>query len=604
MVVQRNAWLDLLGEGLIFLISPRTLMSSTRFRLRWISLAAVFSLSLIAIDARVSSSDGKKPKKTPDQTAPFTFKVPVDVVVVNAMVTDKKGSPVKDLTINEFKVYEDGKPQPIHTFSLETYRPVQEPVEGTAKKQSPGEPAQAETATTPRYFSLVIDDLNSPAMEQFYRALEAMKKFVTNQMLPGDLVMIYAVSGRAEFPFTSNQEALLQYLSELYKKLNLSRTTKADCPQLTDLQAYRLANSVADMDSLDVAIIEYCSCMDCTNLSRDTIEQMVLAEARKQYYEEMHFRQVALSSLRQHVRSLRHFEGRKSVILFSPGFIAEDVRYEIQEVVDRALRAGVVFNAVDARGLYTVGFDASERVNTASNPMVLARKISALQEARMSQADPLSQLAAETGGYFHHNNNDLYAGMKVIAERQTYYYVLTYASPDIRNDGRYHKIKLEVSRPGIEVTYRKGYYAPKEEISFETRKKEDILEAMQAPGNLNKIPVQFSYSFYQLDENRYQLVLLIQVDVRGIKFLNEEARHRNLMNLVVAAYDEKDHYIDGLDKQIEFSLTNDGYANLVNYGMTSKVEIAVPPGRYKIKAVVREGVQTKMGSLTKVLEVP
>jgi hypothetical protein len=61
--------------------------------------------------------------KAPGKSTPFTFKVPVDVVVVNAIVTDKKGAAIKDLTVNDFKVYEDGKPQLIHTEKLPAKRP-------------------------------------------------------------------------------------------------------------------------------------------------------------------------------------------------------------------------------------------------------------------------------------------------------------------------------------------------------------------------------------------------------------------------------------------------------------------------------------------------
>jgi hypothetical protein len=76
------------------------------------------------------------------------------------------------------------------------------------------------------------------------------------------------------------------------------------------------------------------------------------------------------------------------------------------------------------------------------------------------------------------------------------------------------------------------------------------------------------------------------------------------VNLVLMVLDEKDHYVDGLQKNIEFSLTDAGYNQLLNYGMTAKLEIAVLPGRYKVKTVVREGVQTKMGALTRIIEVP
>ena len=85
---------------------------------------------------------------------------------------------------------------------------------------------------------------------------------------------------------------------------------------------------------------------------------------------------------------------------------------------------------------------------------------------RQAQESPLSQMAYETGGQFFHNNNNLYKGLRNIANRQSYYYILTYGMPSQKADGSYHHIKLEVTRPGLELSYRKGYYTPKEELTI------------------------------------------------------------------------------------------------------------------------------------------
>jgi hypothetical protein len=70
------------------------------------------------------------------------------------------------------------------------------------------------------------------------------------------------------------------------------------------------------------------------------------------------------------------------------------------------------------------------------------------------------------------------------------------------------------------------------------------------------------------------------------------------------AFDENDRYVDGLEKAMDLNLSDPSYAALRNFGFTSKVDIKVPPGRYKIKAVVRESVHSKMGSINKTIEVP
>jgi hypothetical protein len=321
---------------------------------------------------------------------------------------------------------------------------------------------------------------------------------------------------------------------------------------------------------------------------------------------------------------MRHFEGRKSLILFSEGFAAEPVRYELQDLVDAALRSNVFVDVIDIRGLYVGGLDSTSsvhlpgrteienRIPSKSGTIVervrvghtLASKILAVSKQQSDQEDPLAQLASETGGILVHNNNDLYSGIKKAVDHQTFYYILTYASPETRNDGRYHRIKLEVSRPGAKLRYRKGYYAPREQVPSESRKREDIREAMQAPGNLNEIPVQLSYQFSQISDSLYQLSLLTKVNVSRLEFASENARHRNSLSLVVAAFDEHDKWIDGIEKVVDFNLQETSYAAMVRYGFSSKVDFNLPPGRYKVKTIVRESLKSQMGSVARLIEVP
>ncbi len=548
-----------------------------------------------------SKSENGKEK----QQSSFTFKVPVDVVVVNATVTDKKGGPVTDLTVNDFKVYEDGKPQPIHTFALESYKAIQ--VTDTAGSKNMPEKPRVESPdfTQPRFISIVIDDITASTHDNFNRVTEAARKFVEKDLGPADQVGVLLASGRAQYPFTNDKELLLDQLGSLYKKFNLGTTTRSSCPQLTDLQAQNIVRDVRDFSSLEVAIQEtiICAHLESVQGASQAAEPIARSSAAQQYQETQYRNRTLLYMLRQHIRSLKHIEARKSIILFSDGFLFQDLTYELQEVVDMALRSGVVLNTMDLRGLYTTSFQASDSLGNVPIEL-MGRKQSLLMSDAQAHDDPLFTLAQDTGGVFFHNNNDFYAGIQKISNRQAFYYVLTYATPSLKADGRYHKIKLEISRPGLELTYRKGYYAPKEQVTFERRKKEDILEALQSPANLNEIPISFSYNYFQMDDSRYEVALFTNVSVRGMHFLQEESRHKNLITLVVIALDENDRYVDGLEKSVDFSLSEPSYEALVNHGFSSKVDLRLPPGRYKIRAVVRESFQSKMGSISKGIEIP
>ncbi|MEW5979893.1 MAG: VWA domain-containing protein [Acidobacteriota bacterium] len=597
-------------------------------RRRWLSffLSAIVTWGLAA--AQPASLSGQSKPTSPGQHSgkksdhdkeseneePFTFRVPVDVVVVNTIVTDKDGKPVTDLTREDFKVFEDGRELPIHTFALESYKAVQITDETGRVPGARATEAEGDIGSSqPRLISLFMDDLTMESASQFYLAIEAMKKFVTEDMAPGDQVAITAGSGRAGVPFTSDREVLLSELGNLHKKLNTALAGKATCPVLTDLQAQNIFTQVSDGRSEEVAIVEtiQCASIDEVSLPPEQVRLQALniarSQAAQQHHESQYRNQVLLSSLRAHVRSLRHFDAKKLVVIFSDGFLSYEHRFQLQDVVDMALRSGVILNAVDLRGLFTTMFSAQDTVavgQTQEKFVVLAQKPALFSEDKLRQMEPLAQMAYDTGGILFEDSNDLHAGLKKIVDSQSFYYVLSYSSPNAKPDGRYHKIKLQVNRPGVHVTHRKGYYAPKEQLSFERRKKEDIMEALHAPGNLNEIPMQLSYNYHQLNDSLYQLAVLTRVSIRGMKFLEEDSRHKNVIQLVVVAFDENQKYVDGLEKSMELNLTEPSYAAMLHYGFTSKVDIQVPPGRYQIKAVVRESVHTKMGSLNKSIEVP
>ena len=95
-----------------------------------------------------------------------------------------------------------------------------------------------------------------------------------------------------------------------------------------------------------------------------------------------------------------------------------------------------------------------------------------------------------------------------------------------------------------------------------------------------------------------------KVSVAGMPFVQEDQRQKNLIHIVVIVFDENDRYVDGVEKTIELNLTQGSYDALNRQGLLSKVEFNVPPGRYKIKAAVRESVQQRLGSFQKTLEIP
>ena len=535
----------------------------------------------------------KKARKEEASQGPPIYRVPVNVVVVNATVTDKSGNPVTDLTANDFKVYEDGKPQNIQTFALESYGPAEseEPkVPDTSPKRAPVE----RNATRPRMISLLIDDLTMASATDFPLMIESVKSFVKRDMGPLDQVAVLSGSERVQIPFTNDKQQLLEALSAALEKLNYSTLYRSTCPKLTDLQAWRIADGMRSMQDLYYkdAINETIQCygLDSNNnpSAAATAETILRTAAMGQNQVSTYQTRNLLYLFRQHLRALKHFEGTRMIVFFSDGFLSESgsaEAYQTQELVDMALRSGIVINTVNIRGVPIMA-DARE------------------QEDLDAQETPLSQMAYDTGGLFFHNQNNLYLGLQKVVRRQSYYYILTYGTPSQKADGAYHRIKLEVTRPGLELSYRKGYYTPKEQLSYESRNKEEILAALNAPGNMSEIPMTLAYNYSQEEDSSYSVSFVTNVNIRGMQFLDEDARRKNLVSLYLVAFDENDKYVNGLEKSIDFRLQESSYTSLRDHGLTSRVELKLPIGNYKIKAVVREGLQGKMGSITKSVEIP
>jgi len=117
-------------------------------------------------------------------------------------------------------------------------------------------------------------------------------------------------------------------------------------------------------------------------------------------------------------------------------------------VFDLANRQNTSIYAVDPRGLAAVEYGINEGVNQTVD-----------REHLNSSLDTLRTLASNTDGRAIVNRNDLAAGMKQIIRDSSGYYLLGYNSTQAPTDGRFHEIKVRVTRRGVDVRARKGYWA-------------------------------------------------------------------------------------------------------------------------------------------------
>jgi Ca-activated chloride channel family protein len=158
---------------------------------------------------------------------------------------------------------------------------------------------------------------------------------------------------------------------------------------------------------------------------------------------------------------LAEFEGRRVLVVLSDGRdeaangLQPGSLHTLDEARDRALRNEVMVFAIG------LGRSLAKDANALrENPTARAEEMDFF--GRKSLVSILDALAQTTGGtaVFSPGAGQLRRSFELVASDLRHQYALAYRSDDKRHDGAWRAIKVVVSRPGVAVTNRKGYYAP------------------------------------------------------------------------------------------------------------------------------------------------
>src|SRR3954470_3789595 len=374
---------------------------------------------------------------------PPTFKVRVDYVEVDTIVTDRQGRMVRDLKKEDFQILEDGKSQAITNFTL-----VDIPIEKENRPLFAASPIEPDVKTNAKPFDgriyvMVVDDLHT-RFGRSQRVKAAAKQFIERRLGANDLMAVVHTAGATEYnqEFTSNKRLLLAAVDK-------SSGRKLDSATANKTNEY---NRTRDMRQSGDPLND-----------PDDMERGFNARS-------------TLDTLRNVAEWFGSIHGRRKAILF----VSEGIDYDIydmiasngsnhqsasmvmdatRDAIAAATRSNVAIYGIDPRGLTDLG-DESIEIQSYPDDTSLGIGAGSLQnELRLSQ-DSLRVLSDETGGFAVVNKNDYATAYQRIVEDNSTYYVLAYYPPDAR-PGRLHKIDVRVTRPGLTVRARKGYVTPK-----------------------------------------------------------------------------------------------------------------------------------------------
>jgi VWFA-related protein len=575
---------------------------------RHLALSCIALLAVAALRGQSPSSDEIRLDSRPYKPSPeVTLRVQANLVDVRVVVRDSNGQPVPGLQQSDFQLFDNGKPQTISAFTVETRAPrVSADVAPSAGGSAP---APAKPAP-PRYVALFFDDMNMP-LGDLVPARKAAQGFIRSSLEPGDRVGIFTSSTLVTLDFTSDTRKLLDAVAQLRPRLR--RPGGAFCPRMGPYLAH-LITERNDLQALDLAIEmgveDRCLSRNPMEMSTGQVEGIVRNAARTTLFMSDDFSRTTMSVLKDVIQILGHKPGRRTLVLASSGFLllTSSVQRQQDKLVDIALRAGVIINSLDASGLVVDSAAASLEdgppIVMALRPDLqsLAHSISSEQQSQMS--DPLAMLAHGTGGRFFHNNNDLSRGLHELAAAPSVSYLLGFAPANLKFDGNFHELKVKLATPAhLTVEARRGYHAPTKApplpSGFAVRFESEVMGS----ATLSDLNVDVTSESARLANGLPVLRVLLRVDPKSLPFQRRGDRNVQNLRFILALFDTQGKFLAGLDSAMNLALKDDTLARVSEKGLEQGLSLQAPPGSYKLRLVLEELMNGKMAALSRPVEI-
>ena len=552
--------------------------------------------------------DVKDESTTPSVAEAARFRVNVKLVLARVVVRDSSGHAIGGLHKEDFELLDNGKPQVISDFDVE--HPTEAAATATAPPANPtnsSQPAVKPPEFPVRYVIYLFDDLHISFQDLAMVRNAAHHRI--DALAPTDRAAILSTSGQTVLDFTDDRAQLHATLNKLLPRPISGGDTNA-CPPMGFYQADLIVNK-QDPNALQTGINDYVNCANLPPQAIATAQPVVEATASRVLTTGEHESRIALGVIHDAIRRIMAMPGQRNILLISPGFLTPDLQYEFYDIIDRALRAQVVINAIDARGLYVLipGGDAS----TEGHPDVpipgqqypaTPHTVLDTQEASADD-DILSVLSYGTGGNFFHNSNDMEGGLRRLAEAPEYYYILGFTPQNLKTDGKFHTLKVTLtSRPKYDLQARRGYYAPRQATDASEEAKREIEDEVLSSDELHDLPVVLHTQFFKASDNSAKLTVMARVDVKRLHYKQADNRNQNDLTVVTAVFDRNGNFLQANQKVIQMRWKTETLQARLAAGITLRASFDVKPGRYMVRVVARDTEQQLMSAQNGAVEIP
>ncbi len=546
----------------------------TRF-LAWLMLAAA---PLMAQQIGTNAKSG--------QDATYTLSVKSQLVTESVIVKDKQGKFITGLTAKDFTVMEDGTPQTIRIFEHETLPvdiaplPVSAPEdENVVVYKKLGRTAiAAEDSGARRYkdrrLLAMYFDMTAMRPDDQQRALTAAEKFVRTQMTEADIVSILRYEG-------GSVDVLLDFTADRNKMLSILETMIVG-------EGQGSAEGVNDSSAADTGAA----------FGQDSGEFNIFNTDRQ------------LSALQTATRMLGSLNEKKTLLYFASGLRlnGNDNQAQLHATVETAIRAGVSFWPIDARGLVAMAPLGDATQGSAGNAGMYNGQASQATEDRFQRSqDTLYSLAADTGGKAFFDNNDLAAGIVRAQHALSDYYLIGYYTTNTAQNGHFRRVKINVGEDlHANLDYRQGYYANKEFGKFNGTEKERQLEdALMLGDPITDLTIAMEVNYFQLNRAEYFVPVTVKIPGRELTLAKRLGADHTVIDFVCEIKDEiGGTTVTNVRDNVDIKISDTTAADLAKQPIAYSTGFTLLPGRYNIKFLARDDETGRIGTYQTSFVIP
>jgi len=612
--------LNFTGKGLASIHPESEVSMSNRLR------TLCFSLPLLVAFASAFA------QQTPQVP---TFRSKTEVVLVPVLVRSKTG-PAEGLKAEQFSLTEDGKPQKIVSVELiKTGTDVR-------RLQTPGEFSNELVAPGPARLTIVgIDMINTPFLDQAF-ARQQLIKYLSSSTNTDEQTAIFCMypngSVRLIHDISTDSGALSKAVKSSTGALpNSAADTKA-IPPSTKLAIESALMSMSGNPNLGTGDPGLSSAANEQQALESFTESRVGAGA----YALRRNMEATLSSMRQIAEAYWGAPGRKSFIWITGNFpfdisgsgefispkanftgstidpgvyqathngalpplpetaslVGDDdlapLRQEFRELLQQFASGNIVLYPLDARGLMTLEFQASDMDNNA-----LLRQLNK-EWVQTSQA-AMQTMAQMTGGKTCYNKDEIVSCIRDASTDSDQYYLVSYSRDKKNKKTGWRKLSVKVDQPGLEVRARTGYFFGSDTTDKNARNRE-IGMAMQSNVPLSAVPFSASFKAVKAAGDKRLVKYEIYIPPATVE-LADQGDNKFQLEVIAVVSTPRDPRVDQVGDVLGANLPPDAIAAIHQQGIAYANVLKIPPGEYTVRFMVRNVATNVIGSVIAPLKV-